>query len=417
MKSRPNRTNFYFFVFTLITLLFTQEINAQDQGFIYGSVLTESGSTYTGPIRWGKEEVFWSDMFNASKRSNQNLDYLSDRELDQLRTRQEENTFISKFLNIEISWDREMSFVHEFAVAFGNIKEIENVGGSRILLTLKNGETLRLGGSGYNDIGAKISILDQELGAVSISWSDLEKITFSQTPRTLPQKFGDPLVGTVFSDIGEFTGLVQWDHDERVGSDKLDGDSRDGDLSIRFDQIRSIERDGSNRSFVTLKSGRELSLSGSNDVNDGNRGIIVYVEGLGRVDIEWDEFDKVVFEDSKDSGRAFDTYKSPQKIKGTVVVDNGDRVVGNIIYDLDEAYDIEVLNGEDDDVKFFIPLGLIKEIKPRAGDRAQVLLKSGNEFMLEDSQDVSDEHQGVLVLSDRDPVYIPWDRIENLLLD
>ncbi len=33
--------------------------------------------SYEGPIRWGKEEVYWNDIFNAAKSKNQNLRYLS----------------------------------------------------------------------------------------------------------------------------------------------------------------------------------------------------------------------------------------------------------------------------------------------------------------------------------------------------
>ena len=39
-------------------------------GFIYGTVTTEDGRTFTGPIRWEDEEVFWTDHFNGSKDGN-----------------------------------------------------------------------------------------------------------------------------------------------------------------------------------------------------------------------------------------------------------------------------------------------------------------------------------------------------------
>ena len=46
---------------------------AQDTGFLYGKVTTIDNKEYTGAIRWGKEEVYWTDMFNASKEENENL--------------------------------------------------------------------------------------------------------------------------------------------------------------------------------------------------------------------------------------------------------------------------------------------------------------------------------------------------------
>ena len=37
------------------------------QGFLYGTVETRSGASYTGLLRWGREEAFWDDLFNATK--------------------------------------------------------------------------------------------------------------------------------------------------------------------------------------------------------------------------------------------------------------------------------------------------------------------------------------------------------------
>ena len=398
----------------LFTLLF--QANGQDQGFIYGTVYTEDGDRYTGPIRWGKEEVYWSDMFNASKRDNKNLDYLSDRELDRLREDRSDNNIVTRF--VSISWDDDnYDFVHEFATAFGNIKSMEVRGSEKVILELKNGDELTLGGSGYNDIGSKINVIDDEIGLITISWRDIERVEFMATPARLEETFGEPLYGTVTCDIGEFTGYVQWDHDERLGSDKLDGDARDGDVSIRFSKIQAIERDGYSRSLVTLKSGREMELRGSNDVNDDNRGIIVNVDGFGRVDIEWDEFDRVEFKETPSSGQDYNSFTAPKPIRGVVYVDNGDELEGEIIYDLDEEYTIEVLNGDDDETKFIIPFQYIKEIRPRAGDRSEITLKDGDKLVLEDAQDVGEDHQGVLIKQNKDRIYVPWDRIDRISLD
>ena len=63
----------------------------------------------------------------------------------------------------------------------------------------------------------------------------------------------------------------------------------DGNMAIEFGKIKSVERDGRG-SLVILKSGRDFYLTGSNDVNHENRGIIVNIPGQGRVDIEWRDF-------------------------------------------------------------------------------------------------------------------------------
>ena len=52
---------------------------ASDVGYIYGRVETVSGDHYEGELRWGKEEAFWDDIFNAGKAKNDNLEYVDDK--------------------------------------------------------------------------------------------------------------------------------------------------------------------------------------------------------------------------------------------------------------------------------------------------------------------------------------------------
>lgn len=403
---------------TVLASLLFLAAEAQDEGFIYGRVTTEDGDTYEGPLRWGKEEVYWTDMFNASKKENKNLDYLTNRELDELEDRynNRNDNLISRFVNISWDDDNDGRFVHEFSTEFGNLKSLRIRSNSRVEVMLKNGEYIQVDGSGYNDVGAKITVLDKELGSIRLSWSNLDKIEFLPTPAKLDEKFGEPLYGTVVCDLGEFTGFIQWDHDERVGTDVLDGEEDGDDYEIAFDKIQSIERDGYNSSIVKLKSGRTLDLRGTNDVDDDNKGIIVTVKGLGRVDIDWDEFDKVTFKSTPNSGPSYNSFASPEKIIGTVIVDNGDKYTGEIIYDLDEEYTFELLNGEDDDVKFIIPFSNIREITPRGSYSANIILKDGSKINLEDGQDVTDKNLGLLIKTGENRVYVPWDRVDKITL-
>ena len=57
--------------------------------FIYGDVKTISGDTYTGIIKWGSSEsslaeMYWVEMFNAMKSSNDFLKFLSKGEIEEL---------------------------------------------------------------------------------------------------------------------------------------------------------------------------------------------------------------------------------------------------------------------------------------------------------------------------------------------
>jgi hypothetical protein len=397
-------------------------LKAQDEMFIYGKIKTEDGKVYEGPIRWGKEEAYWVDLFNAAKLKNENLRYLSDLERDELddRTNSEwfswnnnSNWFGSNRWTRWSSGDND--YVHQFACQFGDIKKMRPTGSKYVELEMRNGEKFEVSGEGYNDIGLDIKVTDTELGEMELYWGRIEEIEFMNTPSKLTTKFGTPLYGTVEAFGEKFTGYIQWDHDERLSVDKLDGDSEDGDVSIAFDKIRSIERRGG-RSFVTLKSGRELYLSGSNDVSSGNRGVIIMNQEFPSVDVPWDEFDKVVFEDKPATTLApYSQFAIQKELTGKVTTMTGETLTGRIVFDLDEEFDFELLQGKDADFEFTTPLRNVKRIVTKGRSRCSVELKSGKTFMLDDAQDVNERNQGILVFEGKtDPKYVAWHNVQEV---
>ena len=229
--------------------LVTSALQAQDEGFIYGKVFTEDGKTYQGPIRWGKEEIYWSDLFNAAKERNENLTHLSDRDREKL---DDENMTWFSWSDKSSNWfgtrswhgESRNDYIHQFACQFGEIKSLRPTGSKSAELEMRNGKKFEVDGEGYNDIGPDIRVVDQELGDMDVYWNRIEKIEFMDTPSKLENRFGKPLYGTVEAYGNKFTGFIQWDHDERVSTDKLDGDSDDGSLSIEMGKIKSIERRG-----------------------------------------------------------------------------------------------------------------------------------------------------------------------------
>jgi hypothetical protein len=393
------------FAFTTFTL------QSQDEGFIYGKLTTIDGDTYTGQIRWGKEEAYWSDIFNGTKEENDNYRYLSRDERDQLRDdRGSRNGW--RWSGIRVNWNSDYETTHEFQARFGDLSKIEMRRRSEVLITLRNGEELYIE-DGSNDFGADITIMDSEMGQMKFRWSRVDMVEFMETPKKLSAKLGEPLYGTVEFYGGELTGIIQWDHDERLSTDKLDGDTRDGDMAIEFGNLKSIERDRSGSNIVTM-SGRELYLRGSNDVNSQNRGIIVTTD-FGRVDIPWREFKKVTFSDSPNSGKGYSAYSNMKKLSGTVTTTDGQTLTGDIIYDLDEEFTFEMLQGKDDDVEYIIPMESIKTIAPKNYDNSLVTLKNGTSIMLGESRDVSEDNDGILVFTGSgDPTYVRWDDVKEI---
>jgi len=401
---------------TFILHAIGKEMKSDHSMFIYGQVITDDGDIYKGQIRWGKEEAFWFDMFNSSKPDNDNLKWLSDDELDALNKKDKVNK--DSWYNWGNSWSSDNAHTHSFKCQFGDIKSIKPLRKSKVILELKNGDVYTLKG-GSNDIGTRVLVNDSDLGKIKLDWDRIDKIEFMSTPSNLDSTLGEPLYGTVETTTESFTGFLQWDHDERLSEDELNGDTEDGDLDIEFGNIRSIERAGRSASKVTLKSGREFKLRGSNDVNSENRGIIVNIPNMGRVDIKWDEFESIKFEDTwPTSNLSYDQFNGDKKISGSVKTENGKTYKGLITYDLDESYNLEFLDGMHKDIEYLIPFNVINKIKPLNREESIVELINGNDIVFEDRVDVNSGNDGVLVFtSKREFDYIPWNEIIEIEFD
>ena len=273
--------------------------------------------------------------------------------------------------------------------------------------------------SGYSDdVGGPIHVLDAKLGKIALDWNKIESIQFEAVPRG-----ADPgverLYGVLETDAGRFEGFVMWDKEECTTADLLDGETEDGKLAIEMGRIASIERRGRRASVVKLQDGRELRMRGSNDVNQDNRGIMIEDARFGRVTVPWDAFERLEFSRTAKSGRGYDDYPEPEPLTGRVTDREGRTLTGRIVFDLDEASSWEILNGRTRDIEFDIPFVNVAKIRPDGADVSLVTLRNGEEFELEDSQDVSDDNDGVLVYpgGDADPTYIEWTEIDTIEFD
>jgi len=241
-------------------------------------------------------------------------------------------------------------------------------------------------------------VFDDSLGEVTLNWEKIEKVTFEAAPAGItPPAYR--LHGKLETDDGTFEGFIQWDSQECMSTDRLDGDTDDGDLSIEMGKIQSIEKRSSRSSSVELKDGRKLVLRGSNDVDSSIRGIFVEDERFGRVKVSWDAFESLEFTDVRKSGRGY--YS------------------GQIVFDLDETESWEMLNGSRDGVEYFIPFDMIQSIRPGRHDTSEVTLNNGIELELEDGQDVAERNAGIVIMrgdSERE-VYIPWRDVEQIVFD
>ncbi len=384
---------------------------AAESDFLYGKILMDDGEELTGRIRWDKNEGSWDDILDASN---------SRREISKSRSSSRK---VSIF-GIEVYTDGgSWSSSSQTCIRFGYIDKIIPRSRSKATVILKDGKKLKL--SGGADIGSSIRELlvdDINEGLIEIDWDDIDEIDFLPDDSTYEpsREFaGHRLYGEVETDAGiMFEGFIQWDVDEIWSTDILDGDQRNRSRKIPFRRIAKIEKLSSRASKVILTNDTEMRLSGSNDVNDENRGIVIMVPDWGRVKVDWEEFESLTFKKAPvEDIIPYDDYEQPWRLRGTVFTDSGDEYEGNITWDNDEMYSWEFLDGNYRDMEFDIEFGKIKEISRRTSRSAEVTLFSGDKFRLRGSNDVDDSNNGIIIETDDDgEIEVDWDEFERLVL-
>lgn len=393
----------------LSTLGAAPPLHAQDTGgFLYGTVTARSGTEYEGRLRWGSQESFWGDLFNSSKTELPWRDEVPEQD------RSRENTI--NLFGFELSWwEDDYDSGRQLIARFGDIDRIEVTGRNDAILVMKSGTRVEVEG-GSDDLGSdtEITVWDASLGSVELEWRDIETIRFAPAPRDLPVD-AHRLYGVVHTEDGEFRGFVQWDQDECLSTDELDGDTRDGDLSIPMGNLRTIERRSRGSSRVVLRDGRELVLDGSNDVDSSNRGIFVEDERFGRVLVSWDAFERVELQEPPGSGPGYESFAPGRQLRGTVTTRGGRQHTGRLVWDVDEEETWELIGGEWRGIEYYIPFALVASVTPTGSDRSRVELTTGETVELEDSADVGEGNAGIVVVNEgRKPVYVPWDDVERV---
>ena len=388
-------------------------------GFLYGRITTVDGATYEGRLRWGgDQEAFWGDYFNGFKGKNPWLAQVPPERLPKERRRIE-------IFGITVAHrERPIDGGRPFMARFGDIARIE-AHGRDVRVTLKSGTVFdgldRFEASDFDD---GVRVWDGKRGVVDLDSLRIRTIELLPTPSlgAVPGR----LYGTVHTRQGDFTGFVQWDRQECVGADTLDGHTANGKLSLRFDTLRSIARRSRDSSLATLLDGREIVLSGTREVGHENRGIYVDDRRYGRVLVSWDAFERVDFSPGtpENTGPAYGDFPPGRPLMGSVTTHDGRRLAGRLVYDLDESETTETLDASSQGVDYTIPFGLIASIVPPGGEergaqRARVTLQDGEELRLERAGDLGKGNAGMLIFGDgrQPPEYVPWTDVEQVDLD
>ncbi|RMF75922.1 MAG: hypothetical protein D6738_02615 [Acidobacteria bacterium] len=389
---------------------------ADQQGFLYGRITRTDGTVVEGRLRFGgSEEAFWNDWFNGTKAGNPWAARVPREQLEERR--------MIRLFGIEFPFGtRRRDLDRPFMSRFGDIARIE-AGARTIRVTRRSGTVIALDRFGADDLADGVRVWIPGQDTVDIGEWSIRSIEFEPTRQldAAPQR----LRGTVRTHAGTFSGFVQWNRSQRVGSDELRGrTAAGGQRTIRFDAIHSIERVGDDASRVTLHDGSEIVLAGARDVGEGHRGVSVDDERYGRVLVSWDTFERIDFAPAADSGPGYDDFPPGRPLAGSVTTRDGRRLAGRLVFDLDESETTDTLDAPSGGVQFTIPFALVASIVLPEDDEdastfVRVMLHSGEALGLERRGDLGEANAGLLVFpgEGQEPTYVPWQELARLDLD
>jgi hypothetical protein len=372
------------------------------QGCLHGRLTTNDGASYEGPLRWGGNgEAFWGDYFNGYKDKNPWIVYVSPEQLKESRP--------VRIFGLEIARrESQINLVRPFMARFGDIARIE-ADDRDLRVILKSGTVFHLERFAEDDFANGIRVWDDKGVGASFAGRRIRSIELLHSGRRSTTT--DRPHGTVRTRHGSFTGFVQWDRKDSIGSDELDGRTSTGKLSLRFDTIRSIARNAPDSALVTPLDGREIVLSGTREVGRDNRGIYVDDGRYGRVLVSWDAFERIDFTPG-DSGPAYGDFPPGSPLTGSVTTRTGQHLTGRLVYDLDESETTDTLDAPLHGVTYTIPFGLISSIVLAEGEEpgARVTLDSSEELQLERTGDLGQGNAGILIFVDgrNRPEYVRW---------
>ena len=377
-----------------------------DMDLIYAEIILKNNKKYEGHLRWGKDKVMWNDLLYTSKSRNTLRYFLSGEEIDRLNMRPEKK-YSWNFLDL---WDPEFaanSGAH-FKVNFGSIRQIEYNKDRGARMELKNGIWIEI--SDDLDMNDDIYMYDRQIGRVKLRLRDMKRISFYTSPAQLPYKHGDPIYGTVRTNQDTYTGFILWNN-ECCLTDFLRGRANNRIEKHLYGDIISVEK--MEKGFlVTFRDGKEKKLWGTDDLNRSKLKIIVKNKEFGHMVIEMDDIESVSFEEAPDQGPDYSQFGPASRLAGRITTTEKDHLRGKIIYDLDEAFDCEVLDGEMGDCDYLIPFNLIKKIRPLNENMTEITLNIGTVVRLSGHGDVNDHNRGCLVETAKgENIYIPWKNI------
>jgi hypothetical protein len=387
---------------------------------LYGRATLADGAVVEGWMRWDRNEASWTDVLDATKEIP--LEHVRQAEsLDPEFAEQQRRARSVVAFGVRITWgedDQAGPPTSDVGIRFGHVASLEVLDGNSARLRLRGGGEAILHGVS-SDLGRSMGDLMVQRpggGVEEVEWADLERVDFLPVPPETVGPSASRLHGTLttWGDL-ELTGDISWDLDEILDDDVLDGRAEGEEVRIDFGAIEEIAWESDRSARVRLRSGEELVLRGTNDVNRDSRGIEVLDAGFGRALVQWEDFRSVRFH-APDGRGAWSPTAADRPIRGIVHAVDGRVIEGEVRWDNDEERAWEPLDGRSGDAELDIEFGTIGSIQKLEDDAVRVTLLDGRTFDLTGSADVDERNRGIFVTPDGTPTrLVRWrdfDRLE-----
>ena len=384
-----------------IMLSFSLSAQAEEAKFyIYGKCTLVNNIEYEGFINI-EESRMWVSRFTTIKRINPYAQLFKGDGL--ILFGEDRNTTPS---------------IHGFTCRYNDLKQIRPIAKDVLEVTIKSNLSIDVSYSFQKNI--TIHLADGT--SKTLNWKNISRVEFMQAPShtQAPRSYPKLFVGSVESTQGVYFGVVEGvNHSNKqtpilaATQDPYKGLTINDTKKIVSKKNRSVEVSLANKTQNTMVH-RSLKM------------VRVTLPTMGTIDVPWSRVRSITKHDiSELSGAMYGNSIPPKRLNGTVTLnykrqsstkDIADTTPeyptysGPMAYDLDEALNIEFIEGRNDGISYLLVLNAIQAIQPRNYNYSLIHLKNGSRLSMGTDQDVTFYNEGILMLNSK--TYIPWRYID-----
>ena len=313
--------------------------------------------------------------------------------------------------------------VHSFICRYNDIKQLRPIAKNRLEITIKNNSSIDV----VHDFDSELMIQLPNGKSRRLRWENIANIKFMGAPNINPINYPKLYVGSVESTQGTYFGIIEglnYSNKTIPIADII----QDTDPKITFDEIDRLECKSDRRVDITIG---DTKLDARNfRIKQTLATVRITLPTMGSIDVPWDKVKSITkFALSEFNGETYESSIYPKRLNASVTLNYKQKSTtrsedssdikseyqvhkGPIAYDLDEALNIEFIEGRNDGIYYRLVLDKIASIEPRNYNYSLIQLKNGSRLSLGSDQDVSFKNDGILMLNTK--IYIQWRYIDTI---